>query len=78
MRPVTSSPCRCRRALAIPRLPKPGALSNAPKAYDILPDGRFVSVVPESELADSARAPRREIIVVQNWFEELRRLAPVN
>lgn len=38
--------------------------------YDILPDGRFVlirSPIPEN----------REIVIVQNWFDEVRRLAPL-
>jgi Tol biopolymer transport system component len=38
--------------------------------YDILPDGRFVLV--RSPLPDN-----REIVLVQNWFDEVRRLAPL-
>ncbi len=38
--------------------------------YDILPDGRFV-------LLRQAQADIREVVIVQNWFDEVRRLAPV-
>ena len=43
------------------------------RTYDVSPDGqRFLMV---KQLASQAAAP--QIIVVQNWFEELRRLVPV-
>jgi serine/threonine-protein kinase len=42
------------------------------RAYDIAPDGRFVII--QSALANASGAP--QIIVVQNWFEELKRLVP--
>ncbi|MDO9318299.1 MAG: hypothetical protein Q7V56_08875 [Gammaproteobacteria bacterium] len=38
--------------------------------YDILPDGRFV-------LLRSPEPDNREVVIVQNWFDEVRRLAPV-
>ena len=42
--------------------------------YDVSPDGQqFVMVTRASEGGESA-----EIIVVQNWFEELTRLVPVD
>ena len=40
--------------------------------YDIAPDGRFL-MIKESEEAER----RNELIVVENWFEEVKRLAPV-
>jgi hypothetical protein len=42
-------------------------------AYDVAPDGRFLMILrkPQSE------QPRNEITVVLNWFEELRRKAPL-
>jgi hypothetical protein len=43
---------------------------NAGTGYDILPDGRFVMV----RRADPAGT--REIVLVQNFVEELKRLAP--
>ncbi len=45
------------------------------RTYDVSPDGRRFLMVKEAG-ADSDARP--QIIVVQNWFEELRRLAPVN
>ena len=44
--------------------------SNTGASYDVLPDGqRFVMVWrPDS--------PLREIVLVQNFFEELKRLVP--
>ena len=38
--------------------------------FDILPDGRFV-------LLREAEPVNREVVIVQNWFDEVRRLAPV-
>ena len=43
--------------------------------YDIARDGRFLIV--RSDQADSTDAAP-QIVVVQNWFEELKRLVPVN
>jgi len=37
--------------------------------FDLLPDGRFV-------LLRSPEAENREVVIVQNWFDEVRRLAP--
>jgi Tol biopolymer transport system component len=45
---------------------------NSGATYDVLPDGRFVMV----RGADSFGA--REIVIVQHWFEELKRLVPAN
>jgi hypothetical protein len=43
---------------------------------DISPDGQpFLLMKPE---AGSAASARPQIMVVQNWFEELKRLVPVN
>ena len=44
--------------------------------YDIAPDGRFVILRPAQE--GSSRGRSTNLIVVQNWFEELKRLVPVN
>ena len=42
-------------------------------SYDVLPDGqRFLMV------RRAAEEGTREIVLVQNWFVELRRLAPPN
>jgi eukaryotic-like serine/threonine-protein kinase len=60
--------------------PKPKMLFEGPYLFDIGPthydvarDGRLLMVKPVS--ADGDAAPR-QLVVVQNWFEELRRLAP--
>ncbi|MGH9315367.1 MAG: hypothetical protein ACRD1S_19460 [Vicinamibacterales bacterium] len=53
--------------------------STAARNYDIMPDGRqFVVITPASTPADSNRSPTEQINVVLNWFEELKRLVPVN
>lgn len=49
------------------------------RAYDTLPDGRFVGVVP-AELG--TRGPitiaAAEFRIVLNWFDELKARVPVN
>ena len=45
--------------------------------YDISPDGRRFLMVKRTETTDEASASG-EVIVVQNWFEELTRLVPVD
>jgi hypothetical protein len=48
--------------------------SGAPaRNYDVAPDGRFIM----GEEWTHPLQPVTEIRVVQNWFEELRRLVPV-
>ena len=80
---VTSDGDSLRLAKPVPlfdlRVPGPtGAIEqyrgggNVGSAYDILPDGkRFVMI----RGADPQGT--REIVLVQNWFEELKRLVPV-
>jgi hypothetical protein len=51
-----------------------GRLSGIPRAFDVLPDGRFVGLVADSADADADAAPQIRIVV--NWFEELKRLVP--
>ena len=43
--------------------------------FDVAPDGRFLMLKPSGR---AAGAPQKNIIVVQNWFEELKRLVPTN
>ena len=61
--------------------PKPTMLFEGPYLFDIGPthfdvarDGRLLMVKPV--VADGDDTPR-QLVVVQNWFEELRRLAPL-
>jgi hypothetical protein len=49
-------------------------LDTGPTQYDVARDGRLLMVKPVD--SDGGGAPR-QLVVVQNWFEELRRLAPL-
>jgi serine/threonine-protein kinase len=49
--------------------------TTAGRTYDVSPDGRRFLMVKEAASTDATSAPR-EIVVVQNWFEELKRLVP--
>jgi hypothetical protein len=55
-------------------VPRPGLISTNVRGYDLLPDGRVLTLVPAT---DPGATPRPEIRVVLNWFEELKRLVPV-
>ena len=44
------------------------------RPYDIAPDGRFLII--RSDQAEAGVAPAPNLVVVQNWFEELKRLVP--
>jgi serine/threonine-protein kinase len=46
------------------------------RAYDIAPDGRFLVI--RSGQAEAGGGTAANLIVVQNWFEELKRLVPTN
>lgn len=50
--------------------PAPGG-----RPYDIAPDGRFLII--RSSQVDAAGGTAQNLVVVQNWFEELKRLVPV-
>jgi serine/threonine-protein kinase len=43
------------------------------RPYDIAPDGRFVMIRGETE---NLTGPAQNLVLVQNWFEQLKRLAP--
>ena len=49
--------------------------AGASEAYDVAPDGRFLFHFQRSTRAGE-EAPRQEIIIVQNWFEELKARVP--
>jgi hypothetical protein len=44
--------------------------------YDVAPNGRFLII--RSGQVESGESTAPALILVQNWFEELKRLAPVN
>ena len=52
--------------------------SGQTRAYDILPDGRFVRFVSaaETEAPGAALGLTAEIRLVINWFEELKQRVP--
>jgi serine/threonine-protein kinase len=52
-------------------------ISALPRAYDILPNDRFVGPIPPFDNTDRA-GQGGQIRVVLNWFEELKRLVPTN
>ena len=45
------------------------------RQYHVAPDGRFLMIRQGAATDEATAAP--EIILVQNWFEELKRLVPV-
>ena len=79
-RPVVSVPVATTPSVAfgrpveLPRGPLPGFISLDVRGYDVLPDGRFLSVSQQENLTGLVGA---ELRVVLNWFEELKRLVPV-
>jgi hypothetical protein len=48
------------------------SLNTQARAYDVLPDGRFVGLIDASEPEGSLTNGTSEIRVVLNWFEELK------
>ncbi len=57
-------------------LPIEGIVRTGSRTYDITPDGKhFVVMFPKSE-ANPDKAPRDQINVTLNWFEELKAKVP--
>jgi serine/threonine-protein kinase len=53
-----------------------GANLNAPRNYDLFPDGkRFITVVPADQ-PQTGNLPAPEIRIVENWFTELQQRVP--
>ncbi len=50
-------------------------VASEPRAWDILPDGRFIGITSTTE--DAARGSSPEMRLVLNWFEELKQRVPV-
>ena len=57
-------------------IPKGGLIgsNNGPRNYDILPDGRFLGVVPAGQ-GQVASAPQIQVLL--NWFEDLKQRVPL-
>jgi Tol biopolymer transport system component len=51
-------------------------LSNEARAYDILPDGRFVGFVGATDTDSAEALSSGQLRVVLNWFEELKQRVP--
>ena len=51
-------------------------ISGETRAHDMLPDGRFVGVIPLSEPEPSGAPAGPQFRVVINWFEELKARVP--
>jgi hypothetical protein len=49
-------------------------IRGGPRPYDITPDGRFVII--QRDQAEATGSGASNMILVQNWFEELKRLVP--
>ncbi|MBI4888272.1 MAG: hypothetical protein HY824_14355, partial [Acidobacteria bacterium] len=52
------------------------ALLGGSRPWDLAPDGRFVII--RNSQADAGGSAPSNLILVQHWFEELKRLVPVN
>ena len=50
--------------------------TNLGRSYDVSPDGRRFLVVKAVESEEGAKGAERRIVLVQNWLDELRRVAP--
>jgi Tol biopolymer transport system component len=53
-----------------------GRTSAATRAFDTLPDGKFIGPVSPSEQDPSSGTTQPEIRIVLNWFEELKARVP--
>jgi len=52
-----------------------GRTSGLRRAFDVLPDGKFVGPIP-ADLGNGEAIGESEIRVVLNWFEELKARVP--
>ena len=51
---------------------------NATPTYDLAPSGRFLMVKDPAPTDDAGASTQPQIVLVENWFEELERLVPIN
>lgn len=52
-----------------------GFSANPGRGYDVAPDGRFLTPIKDKS---KQVAPPTQIVLVQNWLDELKRLVPTN
>ena len=50
-------------------------IARGGRTYDVAPDGRFL-MIKVGATTDDGSAPTTQIILVEHWFEELKRLVP--
>ena len=55
---------------------EPGITSTQPRGYDVLPDGRFLMMLPVEDAVNAGGSSEMRLIL--NWFKELKRLVPAN
>jgi Tol biopolymer transport system component len=60
---------------SFPFIANAGRISGATRAFDAVPDGRFIGLVLGLD-DQSGAATSSEVRVVLNWFDELQRVAP--
>jgi hypothetical protein len=48
------------------------------RPYDVSPDGRRLLMIQNARTTEGRTAEKPPLVVIQNWTEELRRLAPAN
>ena len=72
---TTDEPSNWGRPSMIFAIPDRILLSSGPRQFDAAPDGRFL-MLKDAE-SDSAGV-FSEIVIVEHWQEELKRLVPTN
>ena len=74
--PITLTPSVSFGApMELPKMPRPGLLLGESRGYDVLRDGRVVSLSGGTD--ETAQAGGADVRVMLNWFEELKRRVPV-
>ena len=66
---------RSGRRCTFPATVSGDRVAREPRAWDILPDGRFIGITAGAE--ERTRSSLPEMRVVLNWFEELKQRVPV-
>jgi len=79
VRSVTTTPgVTFENPQTIPARVTGGRIGSQARAYDILPDGRFVGPIRDLDDEALASGTREQIHVVVNWTEELKTRVPTN